>query len=352
MAKVILDNLIFDLQPHGGITSIWEAVVRGAARSTDIEAGFFQRSCHDDRLQALAGLDVKAIHEGGPVFLNRFRTVQVPSGTQVFHSSYFRVASDASTRNVVTVHDCITERFDRGLRRLLHVAQKTRSLRRAYSVICVSNNTRQDLLNFYPWLNPHRVSVVHNGIDLNYFTPAGRRRNSSLLYVGARNAHKNFRLALDLVATETARSLDLRLQVVGGTPLTDEEQALIADLAITDRVHTLGALSRDGVREAYRTSYALIYPSLYEGFGIPPLEAMACGCPVLCSNASSLPEVVGEAAELFDPLSVESAESALARLSNDHRRAELTRRGYGRVASFSHELMVEKTLSIYRALAK
>jgi glycosyltransferase involved in cell wall biosynthesis len=348
MPDLVLDNLVFDLQPHGGITSIWEAILRGVSRANDIDVAYLQADRHDARLAGLAGHGSQTLNDTGSTFLRRFRKPRLPAGAKLFHSSYFRVAAAPEIRNIVTVHDCVAEKFDRGPRRVLHLAQKKSALRAAHTVICVSESTRRDLLELYPWLAPERVITVHNGIDLDYFTPNHTERGKALLYVGARSIHKNFGLALDLVASPIASEMGLSLDVLGGGTPTTAERERIAHLGIADRVRFLGPLNLEGVRAAYRRAFALVYPSFYEGFGIPPLEAMACGCPVLCSNRSSLPEVVGDAAILFDPTNLGTAKDALSKLCDNSTKNWLIDAGFARSAQFSSEAMVERTIEVYR----
>lgn len=348
MSDLVLDNLVFDLQPHGGITSIWEAILRGVAAVDDLNVGYLQGRRHRARLAALVGPGPDTLDDTGSTLLRRFRKPRLPAGTKLFHSSYFRVAADPDVRCIVTVHDCITEKFDRGPRRLLHLAQKKIALRNAHTVICVSDSTRRDLLELYPWLAPERVTTVHNGIDLDYFTPGGTERGKALLYVGARGIHKNFGLALDIVAGPVASRMGLSLDVIGGGAPTKAERERIARLDIAERVRFLGPQDLVGVRAAYRRAFALVYPSFYEGFGIPPLEAMACGCPVLCSDRSSLPEVVCDAAVLFDPTNLGEAEDAILRLCEHSTRSWLIDAGFARAAQFSSEAMVQRTIEVYR----
>ena len=349
MPDIILDNLIFDLQPHGGITSIWAPIVQGAV-AAGLNLGLVQGRGHEDALKRLGAGDAAVFSERGSVLRRRFRKVAVPQGCRVFHSSYFRIAANPATKNIITVHDCIAEQFDKGPRRFLHLAQKKRALKHAERVVAVSENTRKDLLRFYPWLDPARIVVIHNGIDLGYFTPSDAPKRKVLLYVGARAVHKNFALALRLLASTPAQGLTLEL--CGGGALSRGEQALISKLGLEDRVRALGAVPQGALRRAYQTGFALIYPSYYEGFGIPPLEAMACGCPVLASNRSSLPEVVGTAALSFDPARLEQAQQALLALGNVAARQRLVVQGLQRAKLFSHTRMVASYVALYQELIK
>ena len=348
MPDIVLDNLIFDLQPHGGITSIWEAILRGVARDSSLNVGYLQAKHHGERLTALVGPDTQLAEDKGPILLRRFRKIRLPKGAKVFHSSYFRVAASPEVRNIVTVHDCIAEQIDRGPRRLLHLAQKKVALRNAHTVICVSHSTRRDLLRFYPWLDQEKVTVIHNGIDLDFFRPSDTARARGVLYVGGRGIHKNFELALRLIASPVARSMGLNLDVVGGGEPTEQERGLVSALKIGDKVRFHGAVGVQGLRDLYRRAFCLLYPSLYEGFGIPPVEAFACGCPVICSDQSSIPEVVEDAAIQFDPFKVEAAVRALEVVERDSEREALIAKGLARAQLFSGAVMAERTIDVYR----
>ncbi len=353
---IVLDNIIFELQSFGGISSIWRNILKEAVAHSDMDIRILQARGQREEFAGARGKTVPVIEESGPLLWRRFKPLRLTQAPRVFHSSYFRVNETKFTRNVVTVHDCVAEKFDSGMRRALHLFQKRRALRQAASIITVSQNTKDDLLKFYPWIEPDKVRVIHNGIDLEFFFPlpvdnhALPANKKILVYVGARGLHKNFGMALRLLSTETACDLGLTLQVVGGSAFSTAEQKLMNELGLEHKVTRLQNVAVSMLRDIYRSAYALIYPSLYEGFGIPPVEAMACGCPVICSNTSSIPEVVGDAAELFDPHDLESAERALQGIAKGADRAILITNGITRASRFSDRIMARRTVELYKTL--
>lgn len=351
---VVLDTIVFELQRFGGISSIWEKILEGVMAASDIEAVILYSPEVSEKLKQIAGDRCsRTLNEVGPPLIRRFTSPQLPRNTQVYHSSYFRVAKRGNVQNVVTVHDCILEKSALGVKSLIHRFIKWRALRNACSVICVSENTKCDLMYHYPWLNADSIHVVHNGIDLTFFSPKSSLDHENyLLFVGSRRNYKNFPLALKLLSSQWATDNDLNLVVVGGGDFSPGELKEIGELGLSDRVKNLGSQNREQLRDLYQSAYALIYPSFYEGFGLPPIEAMACGCPVLCSNTSSLPEVVGDAALMFDPLNLEQAINAAKNLSDEIVRERIRHAGIDRASRFSCAAMVENTLQVYRLLLR
>jgi glycosyltransferase involved in cell wall biosynthesis len=139
----------------------------------------------------------------------------------------------------------------------------------------------------------------------------------------------------------------------GGGDLREDELELMRELALSPALVEQVGGGDDVLAVYYENAAAFVYPSLYEGFGIPPLEAMALGCPVVCSNTSSIPEVVGDAGEYFDPADVDSIRTSLENvLQSNERRAELIQKGFKKRAEFSWERCAKETLKIYRGLAK
>ncbi len=169
------------------------------------------------------------------------------------------------------------------------------TVRKSRIVITISDHARQALIERLG-LAPERVRTIHLAVDHERFTPDARRREPLLLYPANRWPHKNHQRLFEAFALVRRDRPELRLVLTGAG---HDEQSL------PEGVESRGHVSPDGLVELYRSAAALVYPSLYEGFGMPCIEAMACGCPVACSRVASLPEVCGEAAVYFDPEAIE-----------------------------------------------
>jgi glycosyltransferase involved in cell wall biosynthesis len=272
----------------------------------------------------------------------------------IVHETYFATRPvGRARRRVVTVHDMTHDLFPEEVPRArLWIAAKRAAVARADHVICVSENTRRDLIRLYG-IDPARTSVVHHGYSLTGVEDAAEvevdGRRPSLLCVGHRVGYKNFRTLLRAFSN-SAVLREFELIAFGGHPLLPEEQKEIHRLGITDRVRFESG-SDQMLAARYRTATAFIYPSKYEGFGIPPLEAMSHGCPVVCSNGGSIPEVVGDAGLYFDPNDAEELRTALERVATTPGlQAELRARGYARITAFSWDKCAAATARIYREI--
>jgi len=212
------------------------------------------------------------------------------------------------------------------------------TVRRSRIVITISEHARQGLIERLG-LDPARVRAIHLGIDHERFRPgpSDEPRENFLLYPALRWPHKNHRTLFAAFALLRARRPGLRLVLTGyeGT--------------VPEGVEARGRVPADELVRLYRRSAALVFPSLYEGFGQPPLEAMASGCPVACSNAASLPEVVGDAARLFEPESPEDMAAAVEEVLDSP--TEWAQRGLERARLFSWDECARQHEGIYRELA-
>ena len=255
---------------------------------------------------------------------------------------------------VLTYHDCIKERFN-----LNHIdnashEQKQGLLNKASKIIAVSENTKKDLLEFYD-IKSEKIAVVHHSTNFIHHQQPNNFHlkvpEKYLLYVGARNDYKNFLGFLKDIKPVLNRHKDVVLLCAGGGIFTDEEQKLINQLELENQVIHQNFHSDNTLFGLYQKAIAFVYPSLYEGFGIPILEAFACGCPVILSNKSSFPEVAGEAALYFDPENHEEVCQQIERIIMDSElRKSLINKGFARQENFSINKKAQATLEVYRSV--
>jgi glycosyltransferase involved in cell wall biosynthesis len=263
---------------------------------------------------------------------------------------------------VVTVHDVIRWFDMNGAREpLIHppnrrdralLALDYDGIRRATAVIAASQSTRRDLID-HIGVRPERVHTVYEGIDPERYRPVRRRLFDwpYVLYAGTEHPRKNVARVLEAFAR--VRRPGLRLVKAGGPGKAEWDfraatERKLAQLGLGDDVVFTGRVSDEDLVALYSGAACFVFPSLYEGFGFPVLEAMACGCPVVTSTASSLPELAGDAALLVDPADPDAITAAIARLLDDGAlRRELARRGRRRAAEFTWERCAGETLRVY-----
>ena len=318
---------------------------------------YFYGSNSPDNVSFPKTLVARSDKENYPSFFSRryfpFRSGD-SKGKYIFHSSYYRYSSSKDAINVCTVHDFTYEYYSSGLPRIIHSFQKKLAVSKAEAVICVSHNTKKDLMRFYPFVPEDKIHVVYNGVgeefqqlssqDLEKYDVIFER--PYLLYVGDRSSYKNFSLFMQTV--------DLLEQysavVVGGKPFDIHEQSW-SDRNYGRVKHLLG-LDTASLNAVYNRAHCLIYPSSYEGFGIPVLESMRAGCPVIAVNCSSIPEVAGNAAILLDQPDVLKVKQSVLMLEDRSLRNSLVADGLVNAERFSWDDCFSNTVNVYESLWK
>ncbi|GAB3541179.1 glycosyltransferase family 4 protein [Spirosoma fluminis] len=268
-----------------------------------------------------------------------------------FHSYFLKFIGNKPF--VLTYHDVIKEKLGDAYGHLDNAskAQKQELLDRSAHVIAVSENTKKDLVEVFT-IDPDKITVVHHATNFRTLSVPDtfqiQAPETYLLYVGMRGTYKNFGFFLKAVAPILKKSPGIRLVCAGGGDFSDAEKLLIGSLDLTDQVVHF-AINDFILFRLYEHALAFVYPSLYEGFGIPILEAFAAGCPVVLSNTSCFPEVAQDAALYFDPTSEVSIQQQIERvIIDDTLRQSLRQKGYERQQAFSPENVVSQTLDVYR----
>lgn len=343
MSVAVLDCIVFGLQRFGGISTYWDKVAQHAASDLDGAALVAPRQV---RFESVALAEAKTIlRDRRPNRVARYLASPLPAGAEVFHSSYYRLPARRVRRHVTTVHDFTYERYRSGPALWVHHNQKRRSIEAADVVICVSGATREDLLEAFPRVDASKVMVIPLAVDRTMFYPSVRSSAEHppfALFVGQRGGYKRFDLAVRAVAQAGD---GLHLGIVG--PALSEQERLLLSGALGDRWIQFGSVEQPKLRELYQSAELLLFPSDYEGFGLPILEAMACGCPVVAANRSSFPEVAGGAALLADAQSPEAYAALLRKARASDVRARLVADGLEQASRFSWTLTLARTMALY-----
>lgn len=277
---------------------------------------------------------------------------------QLVHETYYSAKSSTPKNcpRVITVYDMIHELYkDKFGTHDRTTACKKLAVERADHVICISESTRRDLIDIFA-IREEKISVVHLGFDrLAEKTPFHDVKSSTekpfLFYVGNRGGYKNFDGFIRAVASSNRLKKDFDIQAFGGGAFTKSELTKIESIGFQPGQVRQISGGDDVLGDLYYRATALVYPSLYEGFGLPPLEAMAHQCAVVSSNTSSMPEVVGDAGEYFDPTLTEEMAIAIENVVySADRNQELISRGQERLEHFEWEKCAKRTLKIYHSL--
>lgn len=365
--RVFFDYQAFTIQSYGGISRYVLELGSRLAIRRDVEvrlcAGWHRNLMLRDDAPAWAqGRYLHPWPKTGPLrhVLNRWMTRRHARRwkPQLVHETYFRTGRNylPGVPMVLTVYDLtyFVLPIESAESRRTRCAQQA-AIARADRIICISENTRNDLLRYFP-VDPQRVSVIHLAGPSPKDPNEERQAHPGIsgpyfLHVGLRHSYKNFDVVLQAIAGSPELKSAFRIVAFGGPPFSESETARMIELGL-DPSHVLHRTGSDELLDSlYAHATAFVCPSLYEGFGLPPLEAMARGCPVICSDRGSLPEVVGDAALLFDPTKPADLTRALKEMAESSTLAsEYRARGKRQAARFSWDRCVDETLVVYRSL--
>jgi len=282
----------------------------------------------------------------------------------LFHAPHYVLPPLVQCPSVVTIHDCIHLMFPQYLPNRWALAYARTSItlaaKRATRVLTVSESSKRDIQRFVD-IPPGKVDVIYNSFDPRFGVEPDAEtidrvreryqlQSEFVLYAGNVKPHKNLERLIEAFHIVRSRGLDqLKLVLIGDeiSKYTALRRA-VHQHQLHNYVRFLGYLPEETLAVMYRLAGVFVFPSLYEGFGLPPLEAMASGTPVVTSNVSSLPEVAGDAAVLVDPYSAEAIADGMYRVLTDNDlRSELRRRGPQRASQFSWEASVRRVREIY-----
>jgi glycosyltransferase involved in cell wall biosynthesis len=379
--KIIIDGTIYSSAPSGGVYRYFNEIIPRLSAFPDTEVNIFSPKdansiptgnhikIEKDRLPSGSWLPEGNLKNNLRKVKQRVNSILMSkkfSGVKdsVFHSTYYTASPWPDLPQVVTIHDMISELFQETYH-LPHVKElrenKAKCLKTATRVIAISEQTKRDLQKIYN-IPASKIDVIYHGCNFELFSKKEEARSEKnilekhsltspyFLYLGGRLHHKNFSNLLRAFAANPI-SKDYLL-AVAGTPWDPEESELIKSLNISSRLVWMPSLNEKELPTVYQNATALALPSYYEGFGLPLIEAMAAGCPVVASQAGPFPELAEGAAILFDPFDPKQIGLALEEVSSPSKRIELIEKGKIQAAKFSWDLSAKKHFESYKMALK
>ena len=356
--KVFFDYTIFTLQRFGGISNYIVNLVNNFSKEVDpsIISLFYKN--HYLKQSNLAntlffykkiGSMVKFINMANKIYYNHQLKNRKPD---IIHLTYFNKENSYSSgaKTIITEYDLIKEKFYTEKYKD-QIEYKTKLFKKIDHIICISNNTKKDLQEEYS-IDASKISIVHLGVNKDKsFRKRSFNIRSFILYVGSRQRYKNFINAFKAYARSSKLNSNFDFICFGGGKFSKNEENLFRNLSIDrNRIHYFEGDELD-LNYFYHKARIFIFPSLYEGFGLPILEAMNMECPVICSNTSCFSEVTNKAAILFDPTDVESIKFEMEKLIyNDQLLLDLKKRGNENLNRYSWKKCANETELLYKKI--
>jgi glycosyltransferase involved in cell wall biosynthesis len=362
--NIYLDTIVFRIQNFGGASTYWKELLSNFIQLKHIN--IIVQSDNINELNNDGQYILKSINDSNkllvektlPASILRYLpfTRRLPAKS-IYHSSYYRTCFQKNVINIFTVHDFT---HNRGLaskfpRKLVHIGLTSLGLINANGIICISENTKRDLMHFFPKISENKIRVIYHGISEDFFpikkTPDVYFKglfhldNPYVIFIGKRAGYKKF----DIVVEAIKNVDNMKLIIVGGGSLSVSE-SMHLNKNIPNKYFKIDNLDNSDLNILYNHAYSLIYPSIYEGFGIPILEAMKAGCPVITNNLSSIPEVAGDAALIISEITSESILNKIYLLRNLDFRKSLIKKGLLQSEKFTWEKCFLETYQFYKEI--
>ncbi|MGC4035935.1 MAG: glycosyltransferase family 1 protein [Chitinophagaceae bacterium] len=373
--KVLYDSQIFDWQINGGISRYFVEVLQRLQNMNGIKVDLKVKHSYNTYIQDSCWLlnkpVLKKVHFKGKLGalkiinekINRpYSNRLLKNGkTDIFHPTYYDPYFLKYLKKkplVLTVYDLTNEKFNDNTPLTQKViAWKKKLITVADHIISISENTKKDIIEYYKTPAAKITTIYLSGGFEKNVAEAGEKMKPEnlpgryILFVGSRSQYKNFQAFVKEIAPLMIKE-DISLVAAGGGLMNGEELSLLKEMQIERKVLALPHVSDATLASLYKNAIIFVFPSLYEGFGLPVLEAMQCGCPVLLSDNSSLPEVGGNAAEYFDPFKEGALQNQLAQvLKNEERRNAMKEAGYGQLKKFNWDKTSQSHIDVYNQIA-
>ena len=351
--NILYDHQIFASQIYGGITRYFYEIIKRIAYKDKV---YLYEGYHIneygleniENLKCYQGIKRPAIRYTGWLFryLNKYNLNKFAHDLEIdiYHPTYYEDFNINKGKLIVTVYDMIHELY---YKNDITVIKKKNLIEKADGIIAISESTKKDLIDILN-IKPEKIQVIYLANSLVVDDIGDRLvKEPYVLYVGNRGGYKNFENYLKALALSRYKN-DINIVCFGGGKFINDEKHLINDLKLENRIKLF--FGDDKVlANLYKYAEAFVYSSKYEGFGLPPLEAMQYGTPVVVSNTSSIPEVVGKAGIYFDPEDIEDMAIKIDSVLENHElREQLSKKGIEQVKLFSWDKCANETIDFYK----
>jgi len=358
LPSVIFGPEIWSLQNEGGISRYFRELMHGLSE-LGVSGKVLTQNHANSRLGTLdvERFEIQSLADPKESYMEALKRLGEETQSLIFHPTYYSKnhvsIREPRTKMVVTVFDMISELFPEKKPRFRKVIDEKRiSVDNADHILSISGQTKDDLINIYG-VPAEKISVTYLGSNLHLLPEKDMgtfTHSEYILYVGKRGGYKNFLNFVTAYSHSKSLKSSFSVVAVGGGEFTPNEIADLQKLGIAGKVSQVGANDHQ-LAMYYRNATCLVYPSLYEGFGLPPVEAMSLNCAVIASNRGSIPEICKDAAEYFDPSAIDSIEQVLsATLADEQRIHQMRQSGLVVAESFTWEKTSSSTLNAYKKL--
>lgn len=354
--KIVLDNIIFSLQKSGGISVVWSELINKLLQKKADEISYFNFNNYTENLFSKhINYHKNQVNFKKYLFLKLQRYLSPKHNFNekfIFCSSYYRTSYNKNAINITIVHDFTYEYFQKGLSRYIHLHQKKKALENSEAIICISENTKKDMLKFHPHLAKKKIIVIHNGASVEFRRLsdeeirneiqshfAGIAKKKNILFVGDRSDYKNFKMAI--CSFEKLHDSSFHFVIIG-KPLSAAESSFILEHISTSQFTIYSGINNVQLNYIYNCAFVLLYPSSYEGFGIPIVEAMKTALPFIAGKNSSIVEVAGDAGILLEELNIENITKAIKCLESPDIRNLIVKKGLERSELFTWDITMDR----------
>lgn len=371
--KTLYDHTVFQFQRYGGISRYFYELITRLSMKENVNISLFQGfhineyalSEYKQNFDSYWGYKWNYKKHVAKYLAHILFTIPnkilfdnyiCSSDVAIYHPTYYMkgLKQNRKVPIVITVYDMIHELYpNQFIDSWFVIKAKKKAISMANAIIAISENTKKDLIKIYD-VPESKIKVVYldsslqlsNFMSIEWLKKRYGLKHPYILYVGDRHTYKNFKVLLNSYVNHFSDDFDL-ICFGGGKFKTNELKNI--NNGIKNRIIQLNG-SDNLLASLYKHAFCFVYPSFYEGFGIPPLEAMSMGCPVIASNTSSIPEVVDDAAILFNPHLKNELIDAIETLYDESKRNDLIKHGFKQKKKFSWDKMANETLDIYKSI--